>query len=146
MTKPGGRHTCKNETRFVTFYTTQVFCIIRTWENTLSQSDRSRTWSFSYCAFLPLPAGVVHFKANCRKNRKLQNQLDCLATFLSSFLSYFCVILLSQIVTLHSNFKVENQLFNVLRRSLPLTDRSFCSLESVGRLLIPGLVITPRGY
>lgn len=146
MTKPGGRHTCKNETRFVTFYTTQVFCIIRTWENTLSQPDRSRTWSFSYCAFLPLPAGVVHFKANCRKNRKLQNQLDCLATFLSSFLSYFCVILLSQIVTLHSNFKVENQLFNVLRRSLPLTDRSFCSLQSVGRLLIPGLVITPRGY
>lgn len=96
--------------------------------------------------FFPCLQELYISKQTAEKNRKLQNQLDCLATFLSSFLSYFCVILLSQIVTLHSNFKVENQLFNVLRRSLPLTDRSFCSLESVGRLLIPGLVITPRGY
>ena len=57
-----------------------------------SQTDTFLTWGFSYCASQP-PSPTPSLAAGDfnSKNTKLQNQLDCLATLLSSFMSYSCV-------------------------------------------------------
>lgn len=111
VTKSGGRHTCKNETMFGTHRIPQSILYRQNVREYTVSTRAVPDLGVLACAS-PLSEVAVHLKAN---NRKMQNfrtsqiaqQRFCLLS------NYIHVMLLSQIVTLLGNFKVENHLFSV---------------------------------